>query len=74
MQGFGMARALNINWLEPNNPNLTRVEDVNHVGKKLVWSVILKVLLQRLLQKHAKKLLKFRKASRTVTLKKCYTY
>ena len=41
MQGFGMTRALNINWLEPNNPNLTRVEDVNHVGKKLVWSVIL---------------------------------
>ena len=38
--GF-MARALRISWLEPNYPNLTRVEDVNHVGKKLVWSVIL---------------------------------
>ena len=29
-----MARALKITWLEPNFPNLGRVEDVNHVGKK----------------------------------------
>ena len=26
---FGMARVLRIIWLEPNYPNLTRVEDVN---------------------------------------------
>ena len=39
--GFRMARALNITCIEPNYPNLTRVGDVNHVGKKLVWSVIL---------------------------------
>ena len=29
-----MARPLRITWLEPNYPNLMRVEDVNHVGKK----------------------------------------
>ena len=29
-----MARALRITWLEPNNPNLRRVEAVNHVRKK----------------------------------------
>ena len=29
-----MARALRITWLEPIYPNLTRVEDVNHGGKK----------------------------------------
>ena len=57
-----MARALRITWLEPNYPNLTRVEDVNHVGKKLVSSVILYVLPQRILQKHDIKLFKFRKA------------
>ena len=28
-----MARDLRITWFEPNYPNLTRVEDVNHVGK-----------------------------------------
>ena len=32
--GFGMARALRITWLDPNYPNLMRLEDVNHVGKK----------------------------------------
>ena len=30
-----MARALRITWLEPNYPNLRRVGNVNHVGKKV---------------------------------------
>ena len=30
-----MARALRITWLEPDYPNLSKVEDVNNVGKKL---------------------------------------
>ena len=29
-----MARDLRVAWLEPNYPNLRRVEDVNHAGKK----------------------------------------
>ena len=32
--GFGLARSLRITWLEPNQPNLRRVEDVNRVEKK----------------------------------------
>ena len=28
-------------YIEPNYPNLRRVGNVNHVGKKVVWSVIL---------------------------------
>ena len=31
LQGFGMAGASRITCLEPNYPNLTRVEDVNHL-------------------------------------------
>ena len=34
LQGFGMARVLRITQLEPNHPDLTRVENVNYVGKK----------------------------------------
>ena len=33
-----MARALRITWLELNCSNLSRVEDVNHVGKKYLVS------------------------------------
>ena len=40
--GFWNCKSLlRITWLEPNYPNLTSVEEVTHVGKKLVWSVIL---------------------------------
>ena len=35
--GFGMTRALTVTWLELNYPNLRRVEDVNHVGKKICF-------------------------------------
>ena len=38
------------------------MEDMNHMGKKFAWSVILQVLPRHLLQKYAEKLLKFRKA------------
>ena len=41
MQGFGMARAFRISWLEPNYPNSRRAQDVNHVGKELVRTVTL---------------------------------
>ena len=34
LQNFGMPRAFRITRLEPNYPNLMRVENVNHVGKK----------------------------------------
>ena len=33
--GFRDVRALRITWLEPDYPNLSKVEDVNNVGKKL---------------------------------------
>ena len=38
-----MAGALRKPWLESNYPNLTRVENVNHLRKTLPWSVILKL-------------------------------
>ena len=60
---FRMARTLRITWLEPNYQNVRRVEDLNYVGKKLAWSVILQVLPRLLLQKHARKLFKFRETT-----------
>ena len=33
--GFDLARSLRIAWLEPNQPNLRKMEDVNRVGKNL---------------------------------------
>ena len=69
-----MARALRITWLGPNCLNLTRLKDVNDIGKNFAWSKMLWILPQRLLQKHAKKRLKFRKTPWIVTPTKCYTY
>ena len=70
LQGFGMAKALRISQSEQHYPDLTRAEDVNHAGKKLVQSVILQVLLRPLQQKPVRKVLKFRVVPQHVIPKK----
>ena len=51
-----------------------RVKDVNYMGKKIISSVILQVLLRQLQQKPERELLKFRVVFETVNPKKFTVY
>ena len=70
---FGMARVLRIIWLEPNYPNLTRVEDVNMWKKTCL--VCDSISTTTMFTTEAwQDTFKIQKGSWIVTLKKCYTY